>query len=288
MGPGAWSRDASVVTDDREHHDEHPPDDPAGVGEPEASATGEPVPHEAGAPDGDHVHEHDEHDHEHDGPEDDPAARARLDAALAALDDDAIAAGLARMGASGRTELARALGLPKAAASLGTGLAPLVRRKLAVSGADRRLASAFALTEGCNEATIAALGDRSQDPSRDDMLGVLPAIVSEHGAPITSVLLASYGLTDAPCRDVFTDLLTTEASVAIGPPVATDPTARAAGPGTARATGGGTPDPDAEARKEARRQAKAERKAAERARADARVAAEAKRRADQHAAKRTS
>ena len=56
---------------------------------------------------------------------------------------------------------------------LGDALVPLVRRKLRSASPDRQLQATFAVVERVNDATIAALGDRSADPSHDDMIDAM-------------------------------------------------------------------------------------------------------------------
>ena len=65
-----------------------------------------------------------------------------------------------------RLEIAQQLNLSKATMHLGDALVPLARRKIVTANAPRQMAAAFALAEQTNEETIAALGDRSEDPTR--------------------------------------------------------------------------------------------------------------------------
>ena len=57
---------------------------------------------------------------------------------------------------------------------LGDALAPLVRRKLRGLSIDRQHAVSTALTQRTNDATVEALGENSEDPSRADLDEVLP------------------------------------------------------------------------------------------------------------------
>ena len=57
---------------------------------------------------------------------------------------------------------------------LGDALIPLVRRKLQTASADHQLQVLFALAQHVNDQTIEALGSRSEDPTREDLLEVLP------------------------------------------------------------------------------------------------------------------
>jgi hypothetical protein len=160
---------------------------------------------------------------------------------------------------------------------LGDALIPLVRRKLRHASPDRQLQAAFALVQNPNDETIAALGDRADEPTRDDLCEVLPPVIEGHGAPLVTVMLAAYTATDALCRPVMRELLDTDERFAIGEAVALEEAA--AGPAVFK------PVVD-EAKREQRREAKAaKRDAAARAR-EARAAGEAKRREGLHKAKR--
>ncbi len=212
--------------------------------------------------------------------------QARLDAldrALAALDDTALRHGLSGMGEKTRVELAASLSLPRPAMHLGDALVPLFRRKLTGAPADRQLTIAFGLSEGCNDDTVATLGDRSANPTREDMLDVLPDILERHGAPIVSLMLAAYAVSDADCRDVFNELLSSDERVAIGPPVEVVlETGVSVALGTLPPKAEG---PEEDARREQRRIAKAARREAEGRERAARVTAQAKRREAIHKAK---
>ncbi len=98
---------------------------------------------------------------------------------------------------------------------LGEALTPLVRRKLRGLTVDRQLMVASALTNRTNDSTVRALGDRSDDPSRADLEEVLPAVVEEHGIELARLMVASYAVSDAPCRDAMREILDTDERFAI-------------------------------------------------------------------------
>src|SRR5262245_55780024 len=108
----------------------------------------------------------------------------RLDIALTTLDDESLRRGLAGITEKQRQDLATQLNLPRATVHLGDALTPLVRRKLHGLSVDRQHAVATALTNRANDSTVAALGDRSEDPTRADLDEVLPAVVEEHGVEL--------------------------------------------------------------------------------------------------------
>ncbi len=209
----------------------------------------------------------------------------RLGAALAALDDDAVRHGLAAMSAQSRQELATQLNLPAAASHLGDALPSLVRRKLAGATPQRQHAVASALTERTNSETIAALGDRSADPSREDLLEVLPAILDEHGNQLVTLMLATYAASDASCRTAMRELLDTDERFAIGEPAPVPDAPPALG---VLARTRDDSDPERAAIREQRKAAKAARKAANARDREARANAEQKRRAAAHRSKRHS
>ena len=236
----------------------------------------------------DHEHDHDGHDHEeHDDEVELELAERdveRMSEALAALDDDALRHALAGISEKSRGEVAGQLNLPRATMHLGDALIPLVRRKLRGASPERQLQVTFALVERVNDATVAALGSRSEDPTRDDMLEVLPAVVDAHGAALVTVLLAGYAASDALCRPVMRELLQTDERFAIGPPVAVED------PASAGVTAPESVVDEAElaAKREQRKTVKEAKRAAEARARDARATAEAKRRAALHDAKRKS
>lgn len=214
-----------------------------------------------------------------------PRPADRLAAALGALDDPSLRRAVAALREPSRAEIADELRLPRAAMHLGDALVPLLRRKLQAAPPARRLSVAFTLTEPVNTDTIAALGPRHEDPSREDMLEVLPAMIERHGTPLVVLMLTSYAASDARCQGVFADLLDTDDRFALGDAtLAADPSADA----TANAVAGphgGQEDPDRDGRRAQRKAAKEARRAAEARRRAAREAAEAKRRHARRAAK---
>lgn len=206
----------------------------------------------------------------------------RLGAALAALDDETVRTAVAALAETSRTELATNLQLPKATMHLGAALAPLLRRKAIAAPPQRRLTAAFTLTEPVNDETVHALGDRHDDPSRDDLLEVLPPVIERHGTPLVTLMLAAYAASDAPCRTVMAELLDTDERFAIGDAVPNDaPTvtghAAAAAP---------VDEKELEAKREERKAAKAARKVAQQKARQAQQQAHAARRAAQREAKR--
>lgn len=99
----------------------------------------------------------------------------------------------------------------------GTGPAEL-RRRMREATPSERSEIGFALVAGCADATIAALGDRSEDPSVDDMLGVLDPVIDAHGLPLVTAMLAVYVVRDCPCRATFETLLATDARFVVPEP----------------------------------------------------------------------
>jgi hypothetical protein len=216
----------------------------------------------------------------------------RLDAALATLDDDSLRRGLSGITEKQRQELAVQLNLPRATMHLGEALTPLVRRKLRGLPVDRQLMVASAITNRANDATVRALGDRSEDPSRADLEEVLPDVIEQHGIELARLMVASYAVSDAPCRDAMREILDADERFAI-PEVPDEPDADS---GEAELPSFGlvarTPrkkgeeDPERARLLEQRKAQKAERRAAAAHERAAREAAEAARREALHASKR--
>ena len=239
--------------------------------------------HEHDAHDEDaHQHEHDEHDeHEEIDEAQAEADVERMADALAALDDDILRDGLVQMTEKARLDVAAQLQLPRAAMHLGDALIPLVRRKLRTASPNHQLQVLFALADKANDETIQALGDNSEDPTRDDLLAVLPDVLEHHPQPIVTAMLAGYAASDAVCRPVMRELLETDERFTIGPPIAVEEKASAlfAPPVVV--------DKEAlAAKREQRRSAKDAKRAAEQRAREAKSTAETKRREALHEAKR--
>ena len=214
----------------------------------------------------------------------------RLDIALITLDDESLRRGLAGVTEKQRQELAISLNLPRATMHLGDALAPLVRRKLHGLSIDRQHAISTALTQRTNDATVEALGDNSEDPSRADLDEVLPAIVEEHGVELVRLMLASYAISDAPVREVMRELLDTDPQFALPDRPADLSSPEAALPSfglVARVPSKqAKDDPERAELRERRKVAKAERRAAAQRERAARATAQASRREALHASKR--
>jgi len=225
------------------------------------------------------------HDHDHEPDEVDEAQAeadvARMQAALASLDDDTLRLALAHMSEKSRQEVATHLQMPRATMYLGDALVPLARRKLQHAAPDHQLQVLFALAAGANDQTIEALGDRSDDPSREDLLEVLPAVIDAHGTTIVTLMLTGYAASDAPCRPVMRELLDTDDRFVIGPPVPfEDRTSALLAPPK-------VVDPEElKAKRDHRKAAKEAKRAAEAHQREAKAAAQAARRAALHNAKR--
>jgi hypothetical protein len=217
----------------------------------------------------------------------------RLDAALASLDDDSLRRGLAGITEKQRQELSVLLNLPRATMHLGDALAPVVRRKLRGVPVDRQLTIATAITNRANDATVRALGDRSADPSRTDLEEVLPAVIDAHGIELVRLMVASYAVSDAPCREAMRSLLDDDERFALPDlPDDADEPADTELPSfglVARVPRKkGDDDPERARLREQRKVQKAERRAAAAHERAARAAAQAARREALHASKRTS
>ena len=220
----------------------------------------------------------------------------RLDIALATLDDDSLRRGLGGITEKQRQDLAVQLNLPRATMHLGDALAPLVRRKLRGLSADRQLAVSTAITNRCNDATVRALGDRREDPSRADLEEVLPTVIEQHGIDLVRLMVAGYAASDAPCRQAMRELLDTDERLAL-PDLPDDGDDDGESGETELPSFGlvarsprakDDDDPERARRREQRKTQKAERRAAASHERAARAAAQAARREALHASKRPS
>jgi hypothetical protein len=262
-----------------------------------AKATDEEVPEPVVAPeDHDHADDHADHDHadhDHEGhdhgdeelsEEEQAQAEADLEQmarALAALDDDTLRQALAAMSEKSRLDVATHLQLPRATMRLGDALMPLVRRKLQTAGSEHQLQVLFALAQHANDDTVEALGPRSEEPTREDLIEVLPAVIDKHGLPIVTLMLAGYTASDALCRPVMRELLESDDRFVIGEPVAVE-----AKPELAAKPAPKLDKKELEAKREQRRAAKEAKRAAEVREREARISAQEKRRQAVHQAKR--
>ena len=220
----------------------------------------------------------------------------RLDTALATLDDDSLRRGLSGITEKQRQDLAVQLNLPRATMHLGDALAPLVRRKLRGLPADRQLAVSTAITNRVNDATVRALGDRREDPSRADLEEVLPDVIEQHGVELVRLMMAGYAASDAPCRAAMRELLNDDERFTL--PDRPDDSDDAEGePGESELPSFGLvarpprakddDDPERAKLREQRKVQKAERRAAASHERAARAAAQAARREALHASKRS-
>jgi hypothetical protein len=152
----------------------------------------------------------------------DTARTDRVRAALAALTDEELDGAVHALGDGEHLgTLAQALNLKRPALSSIATPSEIVRPRLA-TGAPARLAyAALAIAGPCSDACIAGLGDASDDPSREEMVAVLPDLVERFGAPMVTLMLAAYPMIDAPCTAVFEELLDHDERFTIGPPADT-------------------------------------------------------------------
>jgi hypothetical protein len=231
-------------------------------------------------------HDHDGHDHDHEELTEEEAAQAEadvalMDRALAALDDETLRGALAGMSEKSRLDVAAQLQLPRATMRLGDALIPLVRRKLQTASPDHQLQVLFALAQHANDQTIEELGPKSEDPTRDDLLEVLPEVIEDHGITLVTLMLVGYAASDAVCRPVMRELLETDDRFVVGEPIEVE----------AKPELGALPAPaldkkELEAKRDQRRIAKEAKRAAEVRAREARVTAQEKRRQAVHQAKR--
>lgn len=228
----------------------------------------------------------DGHDHDHGELSEEEQAQAeadlaRMGEALAAMDDNTLRTALAGMSEKSRLEVAAQLQLPRATMRLGDALMPLVRRKLQTAGPEHQLQVLFSLAQRANDQTVEALGPRSEEPTREDLVEVLPAVIEEHGVEIVTLMLAGYAASDALCRPVMRELLETDDRFVIGPPVAVEAKPELAAPAAPKLD-----KKELEAKREQRKTAKEIKRVAEIREREARIAADAKRRQAVHEAKR--
>lgn len=136
------------------------------------------------------------------------AQRDRLARALAQLSDEDLNGAIEALGDGEHlTNLAQVLNLKKPALRAHPDPAALLRTRVRSGGPARATMAALEVAGPCADACIDDLGDRSDDPSQDDMVEVLPALVEEFGTKIVTLMLAAYVAMDAPCAAVFDMML---------------------------------------------------------------------------------
>jgi hypothetical protein len=230
---------------------------------------------------------HEDHDHDHGeelSEEEQAQAEADLEQmkrALAALDDATLRNALAGMSEKSRQEVATHLQMPRATMHLGDALLPLVRRKLPTAAPDHQLQVLFSLAQPANDQTVELLGKRSEDPTQEDLLEVLPSVIDAHGVELVTLMLAGYAASDAVCRPVMREILESDDRFVIGEPV----------PVEAKPELGALPAPalskaELKAKREQRRAAKDTKRQAELHEREARARAQVMRRQAVHDAKR--
>ncbi len=148
------------------------------------------------------------------------AQRDRVVAAIAQMTNAEINAAIAELGDGEHlTNLAQILNVKKPALRSHPDPALLVRARIRSGGPGRAIVAALEIAGPCSDACIDDLGDeRADDPTKEDMLEVLPPLVAEFGEKLVTLMLSGYPAMDAPCADVFDELLDTDERFAIGAP----------------------------------------------------------------------
>jgi hypothetical protein len=126
-----------------------------------------------------------------------------LDRALRETTDDELAAVVAGLNEDHTEALERLTGVT------GDALTPEAIRTAAAKGRMNGTLESLAmvLTDASLADCIDKLGDRSDDPSHDDLTEVLPGIVERHGLAVTRLMLASTVAGEAKAANVIRDLL---------------------------------------------------------------------------------
>lgn len=140
----------------------------------------------------------------------------RVSAALAAFSasdlDDAIRA----LGEGEHLEaLAQAMHTKRTAVLGHPNPAELVGGRLFAGAPGRRVLVAMALCGPCADDCIDNLGEAADDPTLDDMAGVLDGLVERWGTTMVTLMLAAYPAVDAPCGPVFVEILDTDERFAL-------------------------------------------------------------------------
>lgn len=114
----------------------------------------------------------------------------RYAAVLASFSDEALSALAVALDDDLRTALAKVVGLPANAFDAPASLAGLIR-----DGITRRRAAhdvGILLSEPCTRHSIEALGDASDDPTLEELQGLLPSITEKFGAEAVRLMVVQY------------------------------------------------------------------------------------------------
>ena len=189
---------------------------------------------------------------------DDAEPEIRTFAVLERLDVDDVHRAARALPQRRQQDLAKSLHVPVVTLTESPTAASIVRHRArrmgrgAVSGLGRDLVAM------CGDDAITALGDSSDDPSYEELTGVLDPLVDTWGARIVAVLLAATADGDFPARDVCLRILDEDprfALDALGPVTTDDPSA------TPEHEESAADEAAQEAKRELRRQRRQEQKA---------------------------
>ncbi len=144
------------------------------------------------------------------------ASGERVSAVLATFDASAVHRATAALPPDDLAPLASVLGVPRRLLLEDAAAARVLRRRTLSLAPGVRPEVALMLAAACNDDTVAALGPRHEDPTIEDMIDVLDAIVERHGANAVALMLAAYVDSAAPCATVFAELLDTDERFALG------------------------------------------------------------------------
>ena len=145
-----------------------------------------------------------------------PAPLDRLSAALATFDDDALDDAIRALGEGEHlVELAQALNAKRPALLSHPHPSSLVRLRIYTGPPGRRVLAALSIAGPCSDDCIEMLDDKADEPTREDMDGVLDELVERWGAQMVTLMLAAYPAMDAPAGPVFADILDTDERFAI-------------------------------------------------------------------------
>jgi len=145
-----------------------------------------------------------------------PAPLDRLSAALATFDDDALDDAIRALGEGEHlAELAQALNAKRPALLSHPHPSHLVRPRIYSGPPGRRVLAALSIAGPCSDDCIDVLGDKSDEPTREDMDGVLDDLVERWGAQMVTLMLAAYPAMDAPAGPTFSEILDDDERFAI-------------------------------------------------------------------------
>ncbi len=145
-----------------------------------------------------------------------PTTLDRVSAAIATFSDADLDDAIRALGEGEHlASLAQALNAKRPALLAHPNPSQLIRPRVYSGPPGRRVLAALSIAGPCSDDCIDTLGDAAEEPTREDMDGVLDGLVERWGVQMVTLMLTAYPAMDAPCGPVFIDILESDDRFAI-------------------------------------------------------------------------